>query len=311
MIWKFYKKAVNYFKGELCYYYERYILYNYRYRDANNLNPFDSSPEAIQRDVDRAEIIARSWLDLLSSEGGSLKGKKILEIGPGTNFGAILLFACHGAEVMVADRFLTPWDQDYHPKFYELLMKNYAKRWPSIDLSPLDRVISQGAYPPKIISLFSCSLENIWEVPDNTLDVVVSHAVIEHIYNLKKAFHQLFRITKPGGMGIHMVDFRDHRDFSRPLEYLLMRDDEFYGKFKAELGECGNRCRPLEMQKMLESAGFEIKEFLPHIFTDEEYLAKLLKRLRQARKSRYCDFPGEELRDLVGRFLVVKKEVGQ
>jgi ubiquinone/menaquinone biosynthesis C-methylase UbiE len=78
-------------------------------------------------------------------------------------------------------------------------------------------VISQGKYPYKVISLYSCPLEKISVVPDTTLDIVLSNAVLEHIYDLKSAFYHLARITKPGGFGIHMVDFRDHRDFSAHL----------------------------------------------------------------------------------------------
>jgi 2-polyprenyl-3-methyl-5-hydroxy-6-metoxy-1,4-benzoquinol methylase len=90
--------------------------------------------------------------------------------------------------------------------------------------------------------------------------MVVSIAVLEHLYDVESAFNHLSRVTKPEGLGSHMVDFRDHRDFSRPLEYLLMGENEFYGKFKATHGEIGNRYRPKEMQDLLESAGFEIKE---------------------------------------------------
>ncbi len=176
-----------------------------------------------------------------------------------------------------------------------------------IDPTPLDRVLSQGHYPPESITLCSCSLEKLSENIDKSVDVVVSNAVFEHLFDLESAFYHLARITKPGGLGIHQVDFRDHRNYSRPLEHLLLKDEEFYGKFKARQGEFGNRYRPQEMQELLELSGFEVKEFRPDIFTEEEYLIEFLERLRQARKSRYCDYPAENLRFLSGRFHVVKK----
>jgi len=304
MLWKYCKRWVDTLKGELCYYLERYGLKEYG--DPVNFGSLDSSPEAIQRDVDYAINNAHFWLNLLPNDGEFLKGKKVLEIGPGLNFGAMLILACHGAEVMVADRFLPPWDPGYHPKFYDLLKKTCANQWPSLGLSPLDIVISQGKYPSKVISLYSCSLEKISVVPDTTLDIVLSNAVLEHIYDLKSAFYHLARITKPGGFGIHMVDFRDHRDFSRPLEYLIMREVKFYGRFKAKQGEIGNRYRPQEMQELLELAGFEVREFVPYIFTDEDYLTEFLERLRQARESRYHDYPAEDLRCLGGRFILAR-----
>jgi SAM-dependent methyltransferase len=272
-----------------------------------NLKPLDASPEAIQHDVEYTVHGACIWLDLLPNGGEFLKGKKVLEIGPGINFGAMLVLACHGAQVMVADRFLTPWNPEYHPIFYKLLRDNLTERWPTIDPSPLDTVISQGGYPPDVISLYSCSLEKL-TVPHESVDLVLSNSVFEHLYDLNLAFYHLSRITKPGGLGIHMVDFRDHRDFSRPLEYLLSSEREFAREFEESLGQYGNRYRPHEMQEFLERAGFEVKEFRdPDIFTAEEYLTEFLRRLRKTRKSRYRYCPVENLRVLTGRFVTVKK----
>ena len=276
-----------------------------------NLKPLDSTPEAVQRDVKYAIHNACVWLDLFPNGGEFLKGKRVLEIGPGINFGAMLVLACHGAQVMVADRFLTPWNPEYHPIFYKLLRDNLTKRWPGIDPSPLNTVISQGGYPPEIISLYSCSLEKI-TVPHESVDLVLSNSVFEHLYDVNLAFYHLSRITKPGGLGIHMVDFRDHRDLSRPLEYLLLSEKEFAREFEESLGQYGNRYRPHEMQEFLELAGFEVREFRdPDIFTDEEYLTEFLRRLRKTRKSRYRDCPVENLRVLTGRFITVKKPIAK
>ena len=53
-------------------------------------------------------------------------------------------------------------------------------------------------------------------------DALVSNAVLERIKNANKAFTELFRVTSSGGVGLHQVDYRDHRDFARPLEHLLL-----------------------------------------------------------------------------------------
>ena len=306
MGWGFLKKWTDYLKGEVCFCYERFVLK--KFNIPSNFEPLDSSPEAILRDVKYALGNARNWLNLLPEGWGPLKGKKVLEIGPGVNFGAMLILACHGADVIVADRFLPPWDTDYHPKFYAALRDRMKDYWPLLDPTPLDRVLSQENYPPGSISLCSCSLERLSGISDQSVDLVFSNAVFEHLYDIKSAFSHLARITKPGGIGLHQVDFRDHRDNSRPLEHLLFKEEEFYGRFKARLGEFGNRYRPQEMKKLLEVVGFEVKEFCPDIFTDEEYLTEFLVRLRQARKSRYCDYPAEDLRFVSGRFFVVRKE---
>ena len=306
MVWEWCKKWTDFLKGEYCYFYEKYVLKEVC--DPVNFSRLDASPEAIHRDVDYALSIASTWLDLFPDGGEFFQGKKVLEIGPGINFGSMMTLACHGAEVTVVDRFLPSWDPEYHEKFYARLKDTLKNRWPHLDSTPLDKVLSMGKYPPESITLCSCSVEKLVGVPETSIDIVVSNAVLEHLYDLPSAFAHLARITKPGGLGIHQVGFRDHRDYTRPLEHLLMQDDEFYGKFKAKQGEFGNRYRPSEMQDLFESVGFEVKDFHPNIVVDEKYLTEFLWRLRQTPKSRYRDFPVEGLRFVSGRFLVVKKE---
>ncbi len=299
---EFIKNLINYIERELQFYFETYDTV-----EPVNLKPLDSSTVALQNDLEHSLTIGDLYLDNLPGGGEFLRGKKVLEIGPGINFGAIMMLACHGAKVMVADRFLTPWDPEYHPKFYRLLKDSLAKRWPLIDQTPLDMILSRGKYPPEIISQYSCSLEELSCVPDHSVDLVISAAVLEHLYDLKPAFYHLARITKPGGFGLHTVDFRDHRDFSRPLEYLLLSDKEFSREFKERLGECGNRYRPQEMRQLLELMGFEVRKFQPSIFTEEEYLTEFLGRLRQSKKSRYRNYPAEDLRVSLGCLLLMKK----
>ena len=299
---EFIKNFINNKERDLCYYFEAHSV------TPVNFQPLDSSTEALQRDVEHSVLLSNSYLNKLPEGVQSIKGKRVLEIGPGTNLGPILTLACHGAEVLVADRFLTPWDPDYHPQFYALLRDKLKNRWPSINLTPLDRILSQGGYPPESISLYPCSLEELSEVPDQSVDVVISNAVLEHLYDLKSAFFYLARITKLGGLGIHNVDFRDHRNFSRPLEYLLLSNKEFSREFKERQGECGNRYRPQEIKQLLELVGFEIKDLQPISFVEEDYFNEFLGRLRQARKSRYRDYPPEDLRLISGSFIVIKKQ---
>ncbi len=272
-----------------------------------NFRALDCSAEALQRDLEYALSTSSVYLDFLPGGPEFVKEKRVLEIGPGINFGLSLILACLGAEVMVVDRFLIPWDPDYHPKFYALLRDRVKGRWPCLDLTPLDMVISQGGYSPECLSLYSSSSEELSAIPDQNVDIVLSCAVLEHLYDLKSAFTHLARITKPQGLGLHQVDFRDHRDFSRPLDFLLLSDKKFSRVFQEKHGECGNRVRPQEMRQLMELAGFRVKECLSNAFVEEKYLTEFLGRLRKARKSAYRHYPAEDLRCLSGFFILVKE----
>ncbi len=299
----FLQRFFEFTERELCYYFDAYPS------QPVNLQPLDASPEGIARDVAYALGTADTLIKSLPGGVEFLKGKRVMEIGSGVNFGTILTIACYGAEVTAVERFAPPWNPDYHPKFYAHLRDQLAARDASIDLTPLDMIVSSQGYPPGSIVVHSCSLEELKGVPEHSIDLVFSNAVFEHLYNLKSAFTHLARITKPGGLGIHQVDFRDHRDPSRPLEHLLLSNREFSRVFKEKHSECGNRYRPKEMRQFMESVGFEVKEFNPDIDVEEGYLREFLERLRRARKSRYRRYDAESLRYTSGLFIAVRKPV--
>jgi hypothetical protein len=184
--------------------------------------------------------------------GFVLAGSKILELGPGIDFGAQLIIASQGARVTVADRFLAPWDSAYHPQFYRKL----RARWDG-PAGALDAVIAANGYPEQAIGRIARSGEQLGSVPAASFDLVISNAVLEHVQDLKRVAHNLARITKSPGLNLHQIDFRDHKDFSRPLEFLLLSEREQSASFKSSHGEFGNRLRASQSISYFEAAGFK------------------------------------------------------
>jgi SAM-dependent methyltransferase len=169
-------------------------------------------------------------------------------------------------------------------------------------------VIDAGGYPETVLRRWATPLEQI-PVPADSVDVIVSNAVIEHLYELRQAFAQLYRITRPGGFGLHQVDHRDHRDFSRPLEHLLLSEEEFEVAFARCHGECGNRYRPEEVDALFRDAMFEVIDFTGDVVGEPDYLKQFLPRLRRASRSRYRNRTAEELRIVSGFFRVRKPTI--
>ena len=191
--------------------------------------------------------------------------------------------------------------RNYHPKFYSALRKTLAEHDPAADLAPLDRLIEENAYADDGIRRIERSAEDLRGIPDSSIDIVVSNAVLEHLFDLPAACRELGRVSKPLAWGFHQVDFRDHRDFQRPLEFLLLGDRQFRRIFAERHGECGSQWRPSEAAEFFEKAGFEVMRFEGNMFADENYLGEFELRLRKS-ASRYRDMPLAELRTLGGLF---------
>ena len=271
-----------------------------------NYHKRDFTPESIQSDLEYAVSIGQNYLKWFSTQSIDLHDKLVLEIGPGINFGSTLLLACYGANVIVADRFITPWDNDYHPKVYTGLCDWITENLPEADTSPIQRVVAAGGYQPDLIRCVENSLEDLSEIQDASVDIVVSNAVFEHLNTPKVAFHSLARISKPGAFGFHQVDFRDHRNFDKPLEYLLMDDSEFSKMFDEQFGECGNRFRPWEYEELFEEVGFEILEFNVNSIASEKYLDKFVHRLKLKGISKYQNVDPAALKKVGGCYHLKK-----
>lgn len=270
-----------------------------------NLQKRVASDSQLETDVSYALQVGQNYVRLLPEQWAALRGKSVLEIGPGINFGSVLLMACFGARAMVSDRFLAPWDPDYHPRFYSMLRDRIRERFPDADLAPLERTLLRNSYKD-VVREFACALEDMNEIPTGSVDVVFSNAVLEHIYDPKAALASLARISRPGGLGFHQVDFRYHKSMDRPLEFLLTPDAEFEREFRDCHGECGNRVRPMEYAQLFEAAGFETT-WSSSLDVDEEYFSEFLSRLRKAKGSRYRHARAEELTAISVLIRTVKK----
>jgi SAM-dependent methyltransferase len=264
----------------------------------------DASPAQIRADVAYTLQSSAAYLHHLRKFMPSLTGKAVLELGPGINFGVVMVLAAYGAKPAVADPFLAPWDDDYHPKYYAALADAVARGFAGADVRGLRTLVEARGYPPEVIARYECAVEEL-TAPSESADIVFSNAVGEHLADVGRAFQQIYRVTRPGGVGLHQVDFRDHRNFDLPLEFLVWEEDVFREDFKRNHGEHGNRWRPDEMAEFMRAAGFEVVSFEGNLFCTPEYLAELIPRLRVAR-SRYRERSPESLRTLSGFYRLRK-----
>ena len=108
---------------------------------------------------------------------------------------------------------------------------------------------------------------------------------------------------KDNSFGSHQIDFRDHRDFSRPLEYLKLEELEFLHMFESVHGECGNRLRANQWVDLFSRYFLNGISFSPNMFAEEDYLKSLILELNTNSLSNYSHFQSEILRVISGKIL--------
>lgn len=256
-----------------------------------------------------ATDVVQGYLRRLAALDVTPRGRRVLELGPGPDLGPALVLAGLGAELHVADPYLHRWDPEWHPALYRALAEHLSDVAPELPTTALlEAARRQGTE-----GLLRTHRLPVWRLgraqglPDASLDLCVSNAVLEHVADLPAGIRRLGRITKPGGLGLHQVDFRDHRDFERPLEHLT--EGGLRSRFRAlrHRGAHGHTWRSVHYARAFEAAGFRIEAFEPNLHAEPGYLADLLTRCRR----RWLALPRPALATLSGHFVLRRREASE
>lgn len=267
-----------------------------------NFRARDYRPRAIEEDTDYGFQILESYLRGLGCVDGSftpLASLRVLEIGPGHSLATAMLLACAGADVTVLDRFPPRWVPTYHARVVRALAERVAASRPDLDLRPLLSVLRANDFPPDVVRILPRAVDDP-DLDAGPFDVVLSNACLEHVIDVPRTTRNLARITAPGGLGLHQIDLRDHRDFSRPLEYLTLSIAERDQLMVETSAECGNGWRRSEFEREMTRNGFEVLRFRTTETASNAYMTDVRARLH-ADAAHLSD---ADLSCLSGQFLV-------
>ncbi len=267
-----------------------------------NLRARNVSDDAIEADARYGLSTGLSFLNQMGALGLKPANLDILEIGPGTGFGGIAVLVAFGARGVVADRWLAEWEAAYHAPYYRRLAELLAQTAPDSDYEKILDLSKSGGYVQSAIELIHSAAEGLQTATDRRFDIVFSNAVLEHVEDIDRSSQSIFGVTKPGGYGFHQIDFRDHRNFDRPLDHLLYRPAVFNKLSRRANMEFGSQRRPEAYLDAFSTAGFELVQYTVNELAEETYLDTLIPRLAVARGSPYRRYARENLRELGALF---------
>ena len=189
-----------------------------------NLTPYDVEGRlAYSRDVYEDYF---AWSGIPRS---FIKGKRVLEIGPGENLAVSLRFLADGAAFAASvDRFRSLKSGEEQAAVYGRLLDGLDNEGRKNIGNAVTLLQRNCRFDPARCRYYADTpLEELVKKEEaGRFDLIVSRAVLEHANDLDAAFSAMDALLAPGGYMVHEVDFRDHGMFTdfglNPLTYLTL-----------------------------------------------------------------------------------------
>jgi hypothetical protein len=194
----------------------------------------------------------RSGLSGMDRNGS---GWVMMELGPGDSLSSALVARALGAQKSYLVDVAPFASTDI------TVLKRMAKHLTGLGLS-LEGVEECGTIG-EILQLcnaeyLTSGLESLKSIPDHSIDLLFSNAVLEHVrlHEFASICGEMRRIQRPSGVGSHTIDFADHLGDS--LNNLRFSQSLWEAEWMVSSGFYTNRIRPAQMCGLFEKAGFQV-----------------------------------------------------
>ncbi|MDB4969217.1 MAG: Methyltransferase type 12 [Myxococcales bacterium] len=258
---------------------------------------------ANERPEDAAAYFLRCVSDYfaeLAVDASFVRGKRVLEYGPGDTLGVALLLYAHGAEtVHSVDHFpvhrITSQSAAIYRAILESLDGEARARAESAFVEPGN---PQSGFDPAKIE-YRVTRHGV-SGRRRHYDLVLSRSVLALVDRLDETLADIAAALRPGGVSIHKVDLSSHGlDRDRPFDFLTW-PDPLYQLMYSRKGR-PNRLRVDRYQALAKAAGLRIRKLAPTGHLSDAEVAFIRPRLDPA----FRDVPGELL-SWLGFWLVLE-----
>jgi SAM-dependent methyltransferase len=245
---------------------------------------------------------------------------RVAEVGPGDSCGIGLMFLADGCEqVDLVDRFFSARDE----RQQEAINRALVDRLPQLAALRKNGDFSESSFTCLTRHYGQRAAAETFFEAHKDYDFIVSCAVLEHAYDPLRAVDAMASALKPGGMMLHVIDCRDHGQFSEQFHELkfLQLPAPVYSPLKWSGGL--NRVRLGGYLSTLQNHGLSttvyvmslagVREEMPLCTKLEDlppaFLAKsrnYVSEVKQQLAKPFRDMPDEEL--MTTRFMLVARK---
>jgi hypothetical protein len=201
----------------------------------------------------------RSLLMHSSRAGVRLSGTSCLEIGSSPNCGVAIALGLLGARSVSVNNIVPIYSESIDIHFARNIAMLTSLMMPTVRLLEDVVIISTDGRNCRLNPAIYTVLSEVdaLDVPAylSEVDFIFSISVLEHIRHLPEVMAALRRCASNDCRAIHLIDARDHTDFSNPLKYLYLDPKDF----EREYAEDHNRWRFSDYTKIFRDSGWTVR----------------------------------------------------
>ena len=205
----------------------------------------------------------------------------VLEMGPGNALGTGMAALLSGVQKYIAYDATTLLKQNFDAQLFQDLATLFRHQK---DFAKTDRIMPSTSFPSEVFpgeqlaqSLSAqsgerirqsiqqgndliCYLNTPTSLPDNSVDYLFSHSVLEHVEALEPLYRAMWRWLRPGGVMTHSIDFSSHGT-SKEWNGHWTVPDFVWQLMRGKRSYFLNREPASTHRTLLEQHGFEIAAF--------------------------------------------------
>jgi SAM-dependent methyltransferase len=241
------------------------------FKDGQTTTAYGSTHEfwSLDKSVGYINQVYDEYLEYSGLTPEAFRGRQILEVGPGDNFGVALKFLANGAaKVVCLDKFYSERDEGQQTRIYRELRKQLSPEQFRIFDESLKLDSKLELNPARLEYIYGHGIEEADQILEPELfDFIVSRAVLHNVYDIDLGFESMDHLLAPGGYMCHKIDFSDENMFSsrgmHPLTFLTI-PERVYRLMASDSGK-PNRKLIGDYREQTRKRGYEAKLFISSI----------------------------------------------
>jgi SAM-dependent methyltransferase len=256
------------------------VLVKIKHKLQGYASPKPFSVSEVVRCIDYDLHTVEEWLSYLAEYTGMsdyLRGRRVLELGPGSDLGVGLILLSEGARqysAVDANNLVASVPADFYTHLFQRLQSKVDVKTLEAELDMLNR-----GEPARLNYVSRDDFDLVAALDDKRVDIIFSQAAFEHFEDINKTIEQITSVASEDAVVVITVDLQTHS------RWIRQKDPNNIYRYPAWLYRLfhftgiPNRVRPHEYQAAFERNGWTAISIRPLTVLPEERLRAIQPHL--------------------------------